>query len=95
MGNVVLEKRSTAASGEVRFSTSNSASQRVTIRGVRRARRESFPIDDAVFGYLQSVRALGRTHVSSADVARALQLPHAEVLSAMARLGNKGVRRAK
>jgi hypothetical protein len=48
--------------------------------------------EDAVYGYLQAIRALGRTTVGSTEVAQALKLPRTIVEQALRNLDSKGVR---
>ena len=58
------------------------------------SRRRSVPkkVENAVYGYIRAVRALGHTYVNSLEVARALSLPVTDVEAAMQNLSDKGVR---
>lgn len=47
---------------------------------------------EAIFTYLKALRSLGKTRVSSAEVASALSLPEREVRRAMAAMAEKGVK---
>lgn len=49
-------------------------------------------VQNAVYGHLQAVRALGRTEVTSDEVAQALRLPRATVEKAFRSLASKGVK---
>jgi hypothetical protein len=51
-------------------------------------------IEDAVYGYLQAVRALGKTQVNSSEIARALGLSVSQVDEILPKLSAKGVRLA-
>ena len=48
-------------------------------------------LESAVFGYLQSIRALGRTNINSTEIADALSISLADVHRAITNLGNRGV----
>lgn len=48
---------------------------------------------NAVYGYIRSVRALGRDSVNTADISKALALPQSEVDRAVALLRDRGVKR--
>jgi hypothetical protein len=52
-------------------------------------------VEGAVFGYIQAIRALGRTRVTTFDVATALSLTETEVLAVVAALRKKGVKVAE
>jgi hypothetical protein len=95
MDELVL--RGTGAKSRIRFGSANSSTaDRVTISGRSgRGRSTSPSVDDAVFGYIRAVRALGRTEVNSIEVARALHLPQSEVDAALHRLRERGVRRTR
>jgi hypothetical protein len=49
-------------------------------------------LEAAVFTHMQALRALGRTSISAAEVARALHLTVSEVETIVRRLVNRGVR---
>ena len=49
-------------------------------------------VADAVYGYIQALRALGHDRVSSTDIANALSLPLSDVNRAVMILRDKGVR---
>jgi hypothetical protein len=49
-------------------------------------------VENAVYAYIRAVRALGRTKISTTEVASALSLPVVEVNSALSSLKKKGVR---
>ncbi len=48
-------------------------------------------VEDALFGYLQGMRALGHTRVDFTQAARALSLPVSVVVAAADALKSKGV----
>ena len=68
-----------------RFVVSNAA------RG-RRSERSNKMVENALYAYIRAVRALGRTKISTTEVASALSLPVVEVNSALSSLKKKGVR---
>jgi hypothetical protein len=47
---------------------------------------------DAVYGYIQAVRALDRTNVTVPEISSALSIPRPEVISALRDLKEKGVK---
>ena len=49
-------------------------------------------LESAVFSYLQSVRALGRTSINSTEIADTLSISLADVHRVIASLGDRGVR---
>jgi hypothetical protein len=51
-------------------------------------------VEGAVFGYIRAIRALGRMHVSTDEIARALGLSLAEVQGTLAALRSRGVNTA-
>lgn len=76
-------------------STTSSTSATTTIIQSRVSpapRMETSEIDNAVYAHMQAIRALGRTQVSSQEVARALGLPEAQVAAAAVRLKSKGIK---
>lgn len=48
--------------------------------------------NEAILTYLKAVRSLGKTRVSSVEVANALNLPERQVRRAMATMAAKGVK---
>lgn len=50
------------------------------------------PLEDAVYGYIRAVRALGRTSVNTTEIASALGLPLGAVESALSALRDRGVK---
>jgi hypothetical protein len=79
----VLSTDSTTTRGH--FEVSESPDAHRTVRSQRN-------VENAVYGYIRAVRALGRTKISTAEVARALALSVSEVNSVLASLKGKGVR---
>jgi hypothetical protein len=47
---------------------------------------------NAVYGYLQAIRALNRTNVSIPEISTALSIPHADVITALQKLKERGVK---
>ena len=52
-------------------------------------------IESAVYSYIQAMRALGKTRITTAEIAEALGLPEAVVRNASESLTDKGVRAAE
>ena len=59
---------------------------------VRRSARSSKMVQNAVYAYIRAVRALGRTKITTTEVADALSLPVIEVNRALSSLKKRGVR---
>ena len=61
------------------------------------SRRDQTPkrIENAVYGYIQAVRALGRERISTSEIASALAIPISSVAGAIDALKEKGVKIAK
>jgi hypothetical protein len=51
-------------------------------------------IEAAVYSYIQALRALGKTQVNTAEIARALGLPVSNVDQVVPKLNEKGIKRA-
>lgn len=49
-------------------------------------------IESAVLGYIQAIRSLDRTQVTTSEIASALAIPEAHVISAIPSLKGKGVK---
>ena len=49
-------------------------------------------LEDAIFTYVQAIRALGRTQLNTVEIAEALSLRVAEVDAAVVRLRERGIR---
>jgi hypothetical protein len=54
--------------------------------------RANKAVHNAVYAYIRAVRALGRTKITTAEVAEALSLPVVEVNGALSSLKKRGVR---
>lgn len=54
--------------------------------------RANKSVQNAVYGYIRAVRALGRTKISTAEVADALSLKVPDVNGALSSLKKKGVK---
>jgi hypothetical protein len=65
------------------------------VAGVRPTFVKDKKIVDAVFGYIQAVRALGRTTINTIEVARALNLSPSDVERTLSSLSKKGVKISK
>jgi hypothetical protein len=57
-----------------------------------RRRRVRKSVENAVYAYIRAIRALGRTKISTGEIAEALLLPIEDVNSALSSLKRKGVR---
>lgn len=60
---------------------------------VDRAQRISRNIENAIYAYIQAVRALGHTTLNTIQIAEALSLPAATVEQALESLKKKGVKK--
>jgi hypothetical protein len=49
-------------------------------------------LENAVYGHIQAIRALGRTQVSASEIAAALSVPVSEVMQVLVTLNTKGVK---
>jgi hypothetical protein len=49
-------------------------------------------LENAVYGHISAVRALGRTQILASEIATSLSLPLADVVKALANLRSKGVK---
>jgi hypothetical protein len=56
--------------------------------------RSSKSVEAAVYGFVRAVRALGKTQINTADIAKALGLPVSKVDEVLPKLIGKGIRRA-
>lgn len=52
-------------------------------------------VGNAIFGYIQAVRSLDRTRITTSEIASALSIPEAAVISALPSLRVKGVKIAR
>lgn len=91
----ITVKSSTSATDQVvvRSGISANSNSRATtsVFGPAHAPREENAVD-AVYGYIQAIRSLGRTNINTIEIVRALRLPHSVVKAAVAELTNRGVR---
>jgi hypothetical protein len=69
---------------------SSSWTSQGSVIGTTEKRHES--VENAVYGYLQAIRALDRTRVTTSEIASALSIPQAMVISVIPSLKVKGVR---
>jgi hypothetical protein len=58
----------------------------------RRAPNRAKALENAVYGHIRAVRALGRTQISASEIAAALGLSVSAVMKALAGLRKKGVK---
>jgi len=65
-----------------------------SIEAGRAASREDAIAAKAIYSYLRALRALGKTRVSSADIADALDISEKSVRRIMTTMASKGVRTA-
>ena len=95
MGNF-REDTSASASNITILTTSNSSSTMSLFEEARSIspRRRSAPkeVENAIYGYIRAMRALGHTSIVSTDISDALNLPIRDVERAMRRLRSRGVR---
>jgi hypothetical protein len=69
------------------------STQRVSIEQLKQsATRKSHSIENAVYGHIRALRALGRKRINTDEIADALSLPMADVNQAIAVLRNRGVK---
>jgi hypothetical protein len=52
-------------------------------------------VENAVYAYIQAMRALNRTHITPEDAASALGISVAEAMAALTSLQSRGVRRSR
>jgi hypothetical protein len=58
----------------------------------RNAKLGATRIANAIYGHIRAVRALGRTEISVAEIARALSLSEADIARALPLLRSKGIK---
>lgn len=73
-------------------STTKGQFQVSEVARVRRPVRANKNVQNAVYAYIRAVRALGRTKITTAEVADALSIPVVEVNGALSSLKKRGVR---
>lgn len=61
----------------------------------RKIPRPSKKTENAVYGYIQAIRALKRTQVTTSEIAAALSIPESAVIQTIAALRKKGVKFAR
>ncbi len=64
----------------------------VPVHSAASALRAAQQLQDAVYGYIQAIRALGRTTVDLSEIASALRVSVVDVRSILPALEQKGVR---
>lgn len=88
--------RSSNTSDRLVLSTESSTSYRTSVisPNVRVAVRPkgNKAIQNAVYAYIQAVRALGRNRLNTSEIAEALSIPVLEVNEAISSLKKKGVK---
>jgi hypothetical protein len=65
------------------------------IAGIKPPQVKEKKIENAVFGYIQAVRALGRTTINTTEISRALNLSLADVERTLSALRKRGVKTLK
>jgi DNA-binding MarR family transcriptional regulator len=87
-GTYVIAKRGKA--------TSSAGEYRIQIGDIRRKKggrvKSAKSIESAVYAHIQAVRALGKTHINTAEIAEALGLPLSAVARTITALRQKGVK---
>jgi hypothetical protein len=81
----------TSAAPAAVIGQSTSANTRLPPPGLTAPVITATQVEDALFGYLQGMRALGRTKVDITEAARALGLPASMIVAAAQALKGKGV----
>jgi len=79
------------------LSSNSTAGGQFQVSGIARSRRKPRAkgvVENAVYGYLQAIRALGKTTLNTVEVAAALSLSVADVNKAVMSLSKKGVKLA-
>ena len=79
---------------EVTSSSSSTSASTVVMStsGVTHHSAPLKPLENAVYGHIQAVRALGRTEITASEIAAALSVPVLDVINALAALTSKGVK---
>jgi hypothetical protein len=97
--NQVLQRSTAAGDGRrIEFNTQGHSASSYSFTVVYPGASVDVPavsrraLENAVYGYLQAVRALGRTEISASEIAAALSLPITEVMITLKALGSKGVK---
>lgn len=93
--NGVAEIRSSTGSIGVLTSgtsTSDTIHHASSGRATRPRKAQATPIEDAVYAYVRALRALGRTTVSTSEIAQALSVPPSHVEAALGNLIARGVK---
>jgi hypothetical protein len=88
-----VDKGSTSGPYNDRETITDVSTRRVTVDTlIKSAARKGVSIENAVYGHIRALRALGRTKVNTAEIAQALSLPLEEVHSIVGILKKKGVK---
>jgi hypothetical protein len=82
--NRLILSTETTTRGQVQVSATSNVRRR-QIRAVKN-------VENAVYAYIRAIRALGRTKITTGEVADALSLSAAEVNNALSSLRKKGVK---
>ena len=70
-----VDRGSTSGSFNKRETITDVSSHRVSIERLKQtAARKSISVENAVYGHIRALRALGRTEVNTAEIAEALSL---------------------
>lgn len=99
MNDKLITLSSSFTSAGITYGTSTATSApAITTSGVvahrqkANVRSKEEKIKNAVYGYIQAIRALGRKSVDSTEISEALSLPARDVEKAMRNLRDRGVR---
>lgn len=100
-----VRRNSVTSAGESGFSvgrsTTSSSSYTSTIipsdgwNWLASSHRSTHSVENAVYGYIRTLRALGRTKVTASEIAVALSIPQHTVVKAFSTLRKKGVKFAE
>jgi hypothetical protein len=103
MNQVIKEKSNAAAPGERRITINTSVAATSAVTAFS-SHQEPLPprrvtvskaLENAVYGHIRAVRALGRKQISASEIASALSLPVTDVVKALVALRSKGVKIAE
>lgn len=90
-GNRRIEIRTT---GDSTSTVTTVASSAATVIAPT-AKPSSRALQNAVYGHIRAIRALGRTQISASEIATVLSLPVRDVITALKALRGKGVKIAE
>ncbi len=91
VSRITVNSSLTTTSAGTTTITSFSGTQAPVPSGTRPA-LSSKSIENAVYGHIRAVRALGRTEILPSEIAAALSIPPSAVIEALTALQNKGIK---